>query len=260
MRRSSWVFTFTSTALSSFINPDDIQTTMTDAASILNVLGQYLVIVILPVLALYIIYLVLTRAFHEMGFSSWEAIVIVFVSYLLGSGLADGVAGVRFSNITLFTYHTYWLVGINVGGAVIPIILSIYLLVKNKLRPGRVIGGIILIGAITYLVTYPDPEHGIVSEFPLWLLPILAASLLSAVFAWKKEQKAAPFAYVIGTLGVLIGADLLHLFELLSTPIHATTNAVIGGANVFDMVFITGVLAVFLDSLFLYRKKSSETK
>lgn len=228
---------------------------MTDAASFLTLLGQYLVVIALPLLALYIVHLILTRAFHEMGFSSWEAIVIVFVSYLVGSGVADGVAGIRFSNVTLFTYNTYWLVGINVGGALIPLLLSFYLIWKNSLRPGRVIGGVILVGAITYLVTYPDPQHGIVSPFPLWLFPIVSASLLSALFAWKEERKAAPFAYVIGTLGVLIGADLLHLFELVSTPIHTTTNAVIGGANVFDMVFITGVLAVFLDSLFLFRKK-----
>jgi uncharacterized membrane protein len=228
---------------------------MTDATSFLTLLGQYFLVIALPVLALYIVYLILTRAFHEMGFSSWEAIVIVFVSFLLGSGLVDGVTGIRFSNITLFTYNTYWMVGVNVGGALVPLLLSIYLIWKNTLRPGRVIGGIILVGAITYFVTFPDPEHGIISDFPFWLLPIVGASVLSAVFAWKEQRKAAPFAYVIGTLGVLIGADLLHLFELLSTPIHTPTNAVIGGANVFDMVFITGVLAVFLDSVFLYRKK-----
>jgi uncharacterized membrane protein len=228
---------------------------MMDAGSFLNLLGGYLVVIFLPLFVFYIVYLILSRAFHEMGFSSWEAVVIVFASFLLGSGLADGAAGIRFSNISLFTYHTYWLVGINVGGALIPFLLSTYLIIKNKLQLRRVVVGIILIAVITYFVTYPDPEQGIVSVFPFWLLPIVCASLLSAFLAVKQERKAAPYAYAIGTLGVLLGADLLHLFELLSFPIHATTNAVIGGANVFDMVFITGVLAVFLDSLFMYRRK-----
>ena len=32
-------------------------------------------------------------------------------------------------------------------------------------------------------------------------------------------------------------------------------TAVIGGASVFDMVFITGILAVFLDGLLIIQKK-----
>jgi uncharacterized membrane protein len=232
---------------------------MMDAVSFLNLLGGYLVVIFLPLLAFYIVYLILSRAFREMGFSSWEAVIIVFVSFLLGSGLVDGAAGVRFSDVALFTYHTYWLVGINVGGALIPLLLSIYLVWKNKLRLSRVLGGITLVAVITYFVTYADPKQGIVSTFPFWLLPIVCASLFSVLFTWREERKAAPFAYAIGTLGVLIGADLLHLFELLTAPIQTTTNAVIGGASVFDMVFITGVLAVFLDSLFLYRRKRRDT-
>jgi len=232
---------------------------MMDAASFLNLLGGYLVVIFLPLLAFYIVYLILSRAFHEMGFSSWEAVVIVFVSFLLGSGLVDDATGVRFSDVALFTYHTYWLVGINVGGALIPLLLSIYLAWKNKLRLIWVLGGITFVAAITYFVTYADPEQGIVSTFPFWLLPVVCASLFSVLFTWREERKAAPFAYVIGTLGVLIGADLLHLSELLAAPIQTTTNAVIGGASVFDMVFITGVLAVFLDSLFLYKRKRRGT-
>jgi len=228
---------------------------MADATSLLSLLGGYLIVIVLPLLALYLVYLILSRAFHEMGFSSLEAIVIVFVSFLLGSGLADGVAGITFSNITLFTYDTYWLVGVNVGGALIPLALSIYLVIKNRLRVALVLVGIVFIAAITYLVTYPDPSQGIVAEFPYWLIPVLGASLLSAVFSKGIERKAAPFAYAIGTLGVLLGADVLHLFGLLSFPVHSATNAVIGGASVFDMVFITGVLAVFLDSIFLYQRK-----
>lgn len=232
---------------------------MVDATSFLNLLGGYIVVVLLPLLALYIGYLFTSRAFREMGFSSWEAIVIVFASFLLGSGLVDGIGGIHFSDIRLFTYNSYWLVGINVGGAVIPFFLSIYLSLKNKLHPGRVLCGIIFVAAITYVVTYADPEQGIVSKFPFWLVPVICASFFSVIFCWNEKRKAAPFAYTIGTLGVLIGADLLHLFDLLAYQLHTNGNAVIGGANVFDMVFITGLLAVFLDSLFLYKRKTDST-
>jgi uncharacterized membrane protein len=190
-----------------------------------------------------------------MGFSSWEAIIIIFVSFLLGSGIADGFAGIRFSNIRLFTYHEYWLVGINVGGALIPLILSVYLSIKNKLQPMRVFSGIIVVAVVTFFVTYPDPGKGIVSKFPLWLIPVVCASLFSVIFYWSEKKKTAPLAYTIGTLGVLVGADVFHLFGLLEKDIKTPGYAVIGGASVFDMVFITGLLAVFLDSLFMYQHK-----
>jgi uncharacterized membrane protein len=223
--------------------------------SFLGQLVGYLFVILLPVLALYIVYLIITKAFHEMGFSSLVAMVIVFVSFLLGSGIIDGYAGLNFSNIPLFSYNTYWIVGINVGGAVIPVLLSIYLSLKNRLRPLTVLLGIGIVSAVTFFVTYPDPEKGIVSTFPFWLLPIVFASFISIVFAWKEKSKAAPLAYTIGTLGVLIGADGFHLMSLLQYNVQTTKNAVIGGASVFDMVFITGILAVFLDGLLLIQKK-----
>ena len=103
-------------------------------ASVLGQLLEYLFIILLPIVALYIIYLIITKSFKDMGFSSLEAIIIVFLSFLLGSGLIDGYVGISFSNIPLFTYQRYWVVGINVGGAVIPLLLSVYLLMKNRLN------------------------------------------------------------------------------------------------------------------------------
>jgi hypothetical protein len=41
----------------------------------------------------------------------------------------------------------------------------------------------------------------------------------------------------------------------LDNETHTTRNAIIGGASVFDMVFITGILAVFLDGLLIIQQK-----
>jgi uncharacterized membrane protein len=223
--------------------------------AIFELLAGYLIVVLLPILVFYIVYLIVTKAFHEMGFSSLEAIVIVLASFLLGAGYIDRYVGINFSNIYLFTYHDYWMIGINIGGAVIPLLLSGYLFVKNKLKMFPVFLGIGIVSLISFFVTYPDPEKGIVSRFHLWILPILLASIVSIFLYWKEKRKAAPFAYIIGTLGVLIGADCFHLMSLLENEIHTARNAIIGGANVFDMVFITGILAVFLDGLLLVQQK-----
>lgn len=224
------------------------------ATSVLTQISAYILYILLPLLALYFVYLIITKAFKNMGFASFEALIIVFVSFLLGSGIVDEYIGFSFSNIHLFVYGS-WIVGINTGGAVIPIILSIYLSIKNKLQLSRILLGTIIVALITYFVTEPIPEKGIVAKFPFWLLPVFFASLASIILSWKDKRKAAPLAYISGTMGVLIGADFLHLISLIETEIQTTRNAVIGGASVFDMVFITGILAVIVDGILIYRER-----
>jgi uncharacterized membrane protein len=233
---------------------------MIETSSFFNQLTGYLFVIFLPILVLYIVYLIIVRAFRDMGFSALEAIIVVFASFIFGSGIIDGYAGINFSNIPLFTYHEFWLVGINVGGAIIPLLLSIYLAIKNKLPLTWIFIGITIVAVVTFLVTYTDPEKGIVSQFPFWFLPAVIASVVSLIIMWKSKRKAAPLAYIFGTLGVLIGADCFHLFQLLEHEIHTTRNAVIGGASVFDMVFITGILAVFLDSVLTLQQKRDKKK
>ncbi|MFO7677598.1 MAG: DUF1614 domain-containing protein [Thermoplasmatota archaeon] len=219
----------------------------------LSVLLPYLLYISLPILVVYLGYLILTKAFNDMGFSSFEAIVIVFASFLFGFGLLN-FGGIEFNNIPLFDYGN-WRVGINTGGAIIPIILSMYLVIKNKISLKKLALGIVIVSIVTYFVTSPDPQKGIISRFPYWLLPVIFASVSSLVLFWREKQKAAPFAYICGTIGVLVGADVFHLITLLSMQISKPTRAIIGGAVVFDMVFITGILAVIVDGMFIYKKK-----
>jgi len=192
-----------------------------------------------------------------MGFTSFEAIAIVLLSFILGAGILDQSIGFSFANIHLVTYNN-WQIGINTGGAVIPIILSIYLFIKNRLPYEKVLIGIAIVAVITYFVTYPDPNKGIVSRFPFWLLPVFFASLASIFLLWNNKQKAAPFAYISGTIGVLIGADVFQLLTLLQTELPTAKNAIIGGTDIFDMVFITGILAVLVDGLLIFQEKHME--
>ncbi|UCH72457.1 MAG: DUF1614 domain-containing protein [Thermoplasmatales archaeon] len=216
---------------------------------------SYLIYILIPVLALYIGYLVITKAFNDMGFSSLESIIIVFVSFILGAGIVDEYIGFNLSNIYLFSYHN-WSVGLNMGGAVIPILLSVYLIIKNKLSLKKICVGILIVTIVAFFVTRPVPNEGIVSSFPYWLLPAIFASFSSIILLWKDFFKAAPFAYICGTIGVLIGADFLHMPGLLNYQLEIAKSAIIGGAVVFDMIFITGILAVVLDGIILYNQRS----
>ena len=73
----------------------------------------------------------------------------------------------------------------------------------------------------------------------MFVPPAIAA--LVGIFLSRKNQPA--LAYVAGSLGTLIGADLLNLGEIrgLGAPV-----ASIGGAGTFDGIFLTGILAVLL--------------
>jgi uncharacterized membrane protein len=224
------------------------------AISELAQIGMYLLYISIPIMIFYVGYLIVTKAFKDMGFSSFETIAIVFLSFILGYGIIDNLVGINFRNIELFTYNN-WIVGINTGGAIIPILLSTYLIIKKRV-PLHIVGfSILVVTIITFVVTYPNPSKGIVSPFPFWLLPVFTASITSVYLLWKNFRQAAPLAYISGTIGVLIGADFLHLPELLSYSVEKATPAVIGGANIVDMIYITGVLAVIVDGILMYQQK-----
>ena len=131
------------------------------------------------------------------------------------------------------------IVAINVGGAVIPMMLSFYLLVRHQLW-GMAAIATAIVALVVHQMATPIPGVGI--SVPMLVPPLLAA--LAALILSRRF--AAPLAYIGGSLGVLIGADLLNLGQLgrLGAPV-----ASIGGAGTFDGVFLTGVIAVLLASL-----------
>ena len=223
----------------------------TDLAQI----GLWILYIGIPIIILYLLYLILTKAFRYMGFSSFEAIFIVFISFLFGFEII--IFGFNISNIYLFSYGN-WNVGINIGGAIIPILLSIYLTIKKKISLKKIFLGILIVAFITFFISKPVASEGIVTYFPFWLLPAFSSSICSVILSWKDFIKAAPLAYISGTIGVLIGADFLHLPELLSYSSDKSINAIIGGAVVFDMIFITGIIAVFLDGIIMFRQRKKQ--
>jgi uncharacterized membrane protein len=86
------------------------------------------------------------------------------------------------------------------------------------------------------------PISGVGIGVPVFI-PTLFAVLAAMVFSWRN---AAPVAYISGSLGTLIGADLLNLGRVqgLGAPV-----ASIGGAGTFDAVFLTGIIAVLLSPM-----------
>jgi uncharacterized membrane protein len=94
-----------------------------------------------------------------------------------------------------------------------------------------------LVALVTHQVARPIPGVGI--AVPLFIPPLVAAAAAMLL----SSNLAPPIAYVAGTMGTLIGADLLNLGRLkeLRAPMVS-----IGGAGTFDGIFLTGIIAALL--------------
>jgi uncharacterized membrane protein len=128
------------------------------------------------------------------------------------------------------------IVAINVGGALVPTLLALFLLAKRRLYgPGLLATAIVAV----VVHTMARPVRGVGIAVPTFIPPLVAAACALAL-----ARRAAPaVAYISGSLGTLIGADLLNLGRIqgLGAPV-----ASIGGAGTFDGVFLTGIVAVLL--------------
>ena len=87
---------------------------------------------------------------------------------------------------------------------------------------------------------HPCPRHG--HSHSGYCAPLITAAVALLI----SRTSGPAVAYVSGSLGTLIGADLLNLGKIqgLGAPI-----ASIGGAGTFDGIFQTGIVAVLLASL-----------
>lgn len=192
-------------------------------------------------------------AYEQLGVSPAGAVLLLFGS-LIGSYINIPIAVISQKSVMasqLIDYFgmryqvpaaTDWggtVLAINVGGAVIPVIMSVYLLVKWQLWWEGLLATVVVAG-ICYSVSSPVPGLGI--AVPVFV-PVIATTIVALLLSRKH---AAPVAYIAGSLGTLIGADLMNFNKLpeLNAPI-----ASIGGAGTFDGIFLTGIVAVLVASV-----------
>src|SRR5581483_4709585 len=132
------------------------------------------------------------------------------------------------------------ILAVNIGGAALPTLMSLYLLFRYELWL-KGLFAVALVAAFVHWMATPVPGLGI--AVPIFA-PVLATAIVAVVLA---RERAAPLAYIAGSLGTLIGADILNLDRIggLGAPI-----ASIGGAGTFDGIFLTGIAAVLLASFY----------
>ncbi|MCX7917227.1 MAG: DUF1614 domain-containing protein [bacterium] len=205
-----------------------------------------LLILLLPIF-LFIIHVEIIRiALSKLGLSPIFTFFILLFS-LIGSGINIPIYSKEATFIPppkdlFFLFHPFGLpelhdkqiIAINVGGAIIPLLLCIYLLPKAPLLP--TFFATIISTFICFKLSKIIPGLGI--TIPA-LIPPLVSVLLAFLFS---PENKIPVAYISGVLGVLIGADLLNLPNLPPYPGVMS----IGGAGVYDGIFLVGIISVLL--------------
>jgi uncharacterized membrane protein len=192
-------------------------------------------------------------AFRRIGFTRLQVILLLagtFVGSSVNLPLIHirsverivQVEEVRFFWVTYRIPHmtveeVSTLVAVNLGGAIIPTCASVYLLYTHLYQLATAILGVAFTAIIVHMFARKLPGLGIAT--PAFVPPIVAALGAYALSPGSPNT----LAYVAGTLGTLIGADLTNLRHIgqLGAPVVS-----IGGAGTFDGVFLTGIIAALL--------------
>jgi uncharacterized membrane protein len=216
--------------------------------------GIFVILFLLLVLVVGLVFVgAVGLAFRQVGFSS-QVTVLILVATFFGSyvnipllRLKTVVPVVKEEYVSFFGIvfripqfeygETITLVAINMGGAVIPTLVSLYLLWKLPSATLYALVGIVIVATVTHLVAKPVKGLGIATPA---FIPPLTAALVAYVL-----PSGAPtiVAYVSGVLGTLIGADITNLHKI---PQLGAKIASIGGAGTFDGIFLSGIIAALL--------------
>lgn len=207
-----------------------------------------LFILLLPVLLLLVQLQIAQIAFHRLGLSPTIGIMFFLLS-LLGSSInipmlqreVPVAVEPDFDFIPFFFRPRLPVVqkqilAINLGGAIIPLLLCLYLFAR--VPPVETAIATLVIIVIVKLLSRPVRGMGVV-------LPAFVPPIVSALFAFLlAPNNPAPTAYVSGVLGTLIGADVLNMPTLLKAREPGIMS--IGGAGIFDGIYLVGIIAVLL--------------
>jgi uncharacterized membrane protein len=196
---------------------------------------------------------ILRYAYMKLGLGPGMALALLFgsligsyfnipITILPGKTVQNGEVVDFYGMRYVVPYVTSWpgtVLAVNVGGAVIPAVMSTYLVLRYQLWIRAAIAVVVIALIIHASAT---PVQGVGIAVPVFV-PVIATAILAFILS---REYAAPLAYIGGSMGTLIGADLMNLDKIgsMGAPV-----ASIGGAGTFDGIFLTGILAVLLAGL-----------
>lgn len=184
-------------------------------------------LILLSAVSALVLFGVAQRVLDRMQLSDRAALLIAALIFL--SGLLPDIRLGR--------------VAVNLGGAVVPLGVCVWLLIKTDTR--REVGRALLGGALTGVAVYamgrllPDePEKFVVD--PHYLYGIAGGVI---AYLLGRSRRAA---FISGVLGVILADTATALVNWAN---GIDTNLTLGGAGAMDTIVISGLIAVLLCEL-----------
>lgn len=136
------------------------------------------------------------------------------------------------------------LLTINLGGGLVPVLLSVYVLLKvdSSKELIRTLVAVILTGGAIYAISllFADFGHGRDIIDPMYIMAISGGVI---AYLLGRSRRGA---FIAGTLGFLL-FNLITFWRAMSGRIISQVR--VGGAGAFDSIVISGILAVLLAEL-----------
>ncbi|MBR5301783.1 MAG: DUF1614 domain-containing protein [Clostridia bacterium] len=184
--------------------------------------------ILLIVLSLLILAGALQRVLDRMALTDRQALVCL-AAIFIGGWLPE----IDLGRIT-----------INIGGALIPLIVCVYLLLhagtaKERIRAGIASG---LTAAAVFAVSLVLPADPV--QMPM-IDPMILYGIAGGLIAWILGRSRRS-AFIAGTLGVML-ADVITGISLWMRGVDQVLH--LGGAGALDAVVLAGVIAVLMCEL-----------
>ena len=182
-------------------------------------------LILLAVVGILILFGVAQRVLDRLRLTDRQA--LVFTAALFIGGL---IPDVRVTQAFSF----------NIGGALVPLILCVYLLVRagSGWEVARTLIAAALTGVAIYFMGRLLPNEPEEMPFDFNYLYGLAGGALAYLFGRSRRG-----AFVAGVLGVM-GADIYQAVELRARGVNQALH--LGGAGAVDVIVIAGLTGVIL--------------
>lgn len=136
---------------------------------------------------------------------------------------------------------------VNLGGCILPLLLCLTFLIRLHMNGqaegvyGYIGFAMLMVAGGCYVMAKADPFTGL--RVPLFMPALMT---FVSVFFFVPEPLRPVAAYVAGTMGTILGGNIVPLLTPRVRNAVGTPEVAIGGAGTFGGVFVAGVLAVLL--------------
>lgn len=136
----------------------------------------------------------------------------------------------------------------NLAGCLIPCGIGAKILIQRGRAPFAEAMFLLGVGVlISYFSSHVDPARGVLLQYRL---PAVLVGLLAAALLYREPEAAGAAGFAAGALGVLIGADVLHLEELATSA--GSGRVILGGAGLLDGILLVAFLAAGIAAIIAF--------